>query len=83
MRTLIGGAVATSSPGTTQLGANGHILHQSARPKWSSVSVEAGNATLADSLSTAMVLATRDHIETMRDITRITLVDMDGNLTTL
>jgi thiamine biosynthesis lipoprotein len=86
MRTLRGGAIATSSPDTTPLGPNGHILHRSAQPKWSSVSVEAATATLADSLSTAMVLASRDEIEVMRkkvEISRITLVDQSGDLITL
>ncbi|MFK7877054.1 MAG: FAD:protein FMN transferase [Paracoccaceae bacterium] len=86
MRTLHSGAIATSSPLATPLGAQGHILHKFAQPQWSTVSVEAPSATLADSLSTAMVLATRDEIEAIQaqaDITRITLVDKTGDLTTL
>lgn len=82
-RTLTSGAIATSSP----LGAGeGHILHPSARPQWSTVSVEAENATLADSLSTALTLAPRDQIEEVRkleNVRRITLIDLKGNLTTL
>lgn len=80
------GAIATSSPAATPLGDQGHILHASARPHWSTVSVEASSATLADSLSTAMVLAPRDQIREIKkqaDITRVTLVDFDGNLMTL
>ena len=86
VRTLRGSAIATSSPAATPLGTNGHILHQSALPKWSSVSVEASSATLADSLSTAMVLASREEIEAMREqvaFSRITLVDQSGDLITL
>lgn len=86
MRTISDGAVATSSPAATMLGVGGHILHAHARPMWSTVSVEAARATVADSLSTAMVLASRDQIESIAaraDIRRVTLVDFDGNLTTL
>lgn len=85
-RTLGTGAIATSSLLATPLGAQGHILHRSAQPRWSTVSVEAPSATLADSLSTAMVLATRDEIDAIRDkadITRVTLVDHNGDLITL
>lgn len=85
-RTLHGGAIATSSPAATMVGRFGHILHETAHPQWSTVSVEASSATVADSLSTAMVLAPRDQIEAIRtraDITRVTLVDFDGNLMTL
>jgi thiamine biosynthesis lipoprotein len=85
-RTLSGGAIATSSPAATLLGNHGHILHPSARPMWSTVAVEAESAAVADSVSTAMVLASRDQIEAIKnqaDITRVTIVDFDGNLTTL
>ena len=85
-RNLTNSAIATSSPAATPLGVDGHILHGTARPQWSSVSVEAASATIADSLSTAMVLASRDQIGAIKkktDIRRVTLVDFDGNLTTL
>jgi len=85
-RTLSDGAIATSSPTATMLGVQGHILHPTARPQWSSVSVEATQATIADSLSTAMVLAPRDQIQIMKErsgIARVTLVDFDGNLSTV
>ena len=85
-RTLTSGAIATSSPAATQIGGGGHIMHPSAAPQWSTVSVEAKNATLADSLSTAMVLAPRDQIEAIKaasDITRVTLVSFEGDLITL
>lgn len=85
-RSLTQGAMATSSPSATPLGQNGHILHTHLRPQWSTVTVEAATATLADSLSTAMVLASRDQIAAITertDVSRVTLVDFDGNLTTL
>ncbi|MEP1201315.1 MULTISPECIES: FAD:protein FMN transferase [Rhodobacterales] len=85
-RTLHNGAIATSSPQATPLGPEGHIIHGRARPLWSTVSVEASTATLADSLSTAMVLAPRDQIAEIKqnnDLSRVTLVDFDGNLSTL
>jgi len=86
-RSLTTGAIATSSPNATRMGAGiSHIIHPTAQPLWSTVSVEAASATLADSLSTAMVLAERDQIEAIRQaagLTRVTLVDFDGNLTTL
>jgi thiamine biosynthesis lipoprotein len=83
---LTTGAIATSSPSATLLSEQGHILHSQAKPKWSTVSVEAATATLADSLSTAMVLAPRDQIEAMKeqsDIIRITLIGFDGDLITI
>ncbi|WP_281857527.1 FAD:protein FMN transferase, partial [Litoreibacter halocynthiae] len=64
-RTLSTGAVATSSPSVLSNGPQAHILHANTRPKWSTVSVEAKTATLADSLSTALVLATRSEVETI------------------
>ena len=85
-RTLTKGAIATSSPAATLIGAQGHILHANAQPRWSSVTVEASNATLADSLSTALVLAPRDQISEIKartDITRVTLIDFSGDLSTL
>ncbi len=86
MRKIKNGAIATSSPAATMLGNQGHILHHTARPQWSTVSVEAPRATVADSLSTAMVLADRYRIEEIiqtTDVTRVTLIDFDGNLSTL
>lgn len=86
MRTLRGNAVATSSPAATLLGDQAHIIHPANRPRWSTVSVEAVNATLADCLSTALCLAPRDfieHIQTLDDVQRITLIDLDGNLTSI
>lgn len=85
-RALRGGAIATSSPSALSLGAQAHILHPTARPQWSTVSVEADTATQADSLSTALVLASRGEVEAIRQragLRRVTLVGFDGDLTTL
>ena len=85
-RTLNDGAIATSSPQATPIGKEGHIVHTQARPRWSTVSVEAPTATLADSLSTAMVMAPREQIQEIKrqsDVTRVTLVDFVGDLITL
>lgn len=85
-RTLHTGAIATSSPAATPLGHSGHIIHPTARAHWSTVSVEAPTATLADALSTALVLAPLDQIRAIKartDISRVTLVDAYGDLITL
>lgn len=86
-RTLSDMAIATSSPGAMSLGTASHILHPVAAPKWSTVSVEAQTATLADGLSTAMTLATWDQIAhikaTCPGLGRITLVSMEGDVATL
>ena len=85
-RTVANGAIATSSPAATLLGDQGHILHAQARPQWSTVAVEAQSAALADSLSTALVLASRDRVEAVMSragSSRVTLVGFDGDLVTL
>lgn len=85
-RTLTTGAIATSSPGALDLGDAAHILHRGAKPLWSTVSVEARDATTADAVSTALTLARRDLHEDLigqMGITQITTVDLKGNLTTL
>lgn len=87
-RSLIGGAIATSSPRATLVGGQPHILHPKGLPPlWSTVSVEADKAALADALSTACVFLGPDDIRTARDrlpgVRRITLVDFGGNLVTL
>lgn len=84
--TLNNTAVATSSPAATPLGAEGHILHALARPRWSTVSVVADSATLADGLSTALVLA--DHAQARRiagsaDVRRVLMVSDEGDVVTL
>lgn len=86
-RTITESAIATSSPGAMLLGDQSHILHLAGAPQWSTVSVEAKTATLADALSTAFVLASRDFVSLVvadrLDVYRVTLVDSAGDLTTL
>ncbi len=87
-RTLNDGVIATSSPNALMLSASGHILHLGGgAPIWSTVSVEASSATLADGLSTALCLAPENDIRQIRSrltgVGRITLVDAEGALTTL
>ena len=54
-RTLSNGALATSSPGALRFGGQAHILNPlgTGAPLWSSVTVEADSATMADAASTA------------------------------
>ena len=85
-RTLGNGAIATSSPQGTLVNGRGHILHQEASPLWSTVSVEAETATIADGLSTALTMAPLDMIETIPGhygVRRITLIDHAGDLITI
>ncbi|WP_424989982.1 FAD:protein FMN transferase [Fluviibacterium sp. S390] len=54
-RRVTDGAMATSSPDAMRLGSRGHILGPQGQPAlWSTVSVEAETATLADGMSTAL-----------------------------
>lgn len=83
---LTSGAVATSSPMATPLGDHGHILHPRAHPLWSSVTVEAETATLADALSTALVLAPLEQVRALSKadgVRRVLLVDPAGDLITV
>ena len=89
-RTLTDGAMATSSPFALRLGSElGHILDARALgpPVWSTVSVEADTATLADGLSTALCLADRGEVrsitERLTGVRRITLVTPDGDIETI
>lgn len=83
-----GRAVATSSPGALLFpGGESHILGpQGQRPRWSTVSVEAGSAALADAASTAFVLMERDAIARAAqrlELGPVRLVDAEGGMTTL
>lgn len=56
------------------------------QPRWSTVSVEANTATLADALSTGGGYATKAQLRRIRQSTgvrRITLIDENGDVTTL
>lgn len=86
-RRLSDAALATSSPGALPM-AGGHILGpQGQRPQWSTVSVEAESATLADGLSTALCLADEAQIARIRaalpGVRRVVVVDGQGDLKTL
>lgn len=85
---ITGVALATSSPGSLLVGGQPHILHPKGQPaRWSTVTVQADSAALADGLSTALVFATRDQTRRIRDrlagVQTITLIDTAGDLTTI
>lgn len=88
-RNLADGAIASSSPAALMLAPDqGHIIGPpGAPPLWSTVTVEARSASLADGLSTALVFASETRIPRMRarlpGIGRITLIDGAGNLRSL
>jgi thiamine biosynthesis lipoprotein len=79
--------IATSSPAAMSLGTRAHILGpRGETPIWSTVSIEAKSATMADALSTAAVFMERDALERLKvaaGLHRITLVDADGNIQTV
>lgn len=84
--TLTSRAIATSSPRATLVAGQPHILHpQGLPPLWSSVTVEADTATLADALSTALVFHDAPKIARIRTrlpgTHRIWVTDRHGNLT--
>lgn len=85
--TLSGGAVATSSPGADRINGQPHIFGPGGEaPRWSTVTVEARTAALADALSTALCLGPRELAATMarhRDVSAITLVAANGDLEVL
>ncbi|MEL7092291.1 MAG: FAD:protein FMN transferase [Pseudomonadota bacterium] len=85
-RTVQTGAIATSSPLATPVGPHGHIIHRAETPRWSTVSVEADTAAMADALSTGLVLAHVDLVQQVRQsqgVHRITLIDPSGDLITI
>lgn len=83
-RTLQNGALATSSPSALRFGAQSHILHPLGfKPQWSTVSVEAQSAAVADAVSTALCLASKSQVQEIVVATQVraTLVDLSGDLT--
>lgn len=78
-----GQAVATSSPGALALPGGSHILGpKGQRAIWSTVTVEAPSAALADAASTAFVLMERKAISrsaTKLGLSEVHLVDFEGN----
>ncbi len=79
-------AIATSSPAALRLpDGSAHILDPrdgKGRAPWSTVSVQADSATVADGLSTALCLAQLDEAHTilrrLPGVSRVTLVDPAG-----
>lgn len=89
-RALTDAAIATSSPGALRLAdGSAHILHPARRglPRWSTVSVQADSAALADGLSTALCFADAVEIRAIRGrlggVGRVTVVDLRGDLATI
>jgi len=85
--TLSGGAVATSSPQADLISGSPHIFGPMGEaPIWSTVSVEAETAALADALSTALCLAPRSlckEISGLDGVTSISLIASNGDLEVL
>ncbi len=88
-RSLSGNAIATSSPTAMMLGSAPHILDPTGKTDqlWSTLSVEADSAALADGLSTALCLADRPALATILRragpaVTRITAIAPNGDLIT-
>ncbi|MGB3244538.1 MAG: FAD:protein FMN transferase [Sulfitobacter sp.] len=85
-RTIFSAALATSSPAAVPLDGNGHILHGQAKPLWSTVSVEADTATIADGFSTALTMAPLPDIRALKGrfgLLRITLISDRGDVSTV
>lgn len=84
---LSGTAVATSSPSATLINDAPHITGPNGeRPKWSTVSITADSAAMADALSTAacmMPLPALEQLKQQANLHKITVVDADGNVRTL
>lgn len=61
------GAIATSEPGGTLVGGQSHIFDPLNRPgpRWTSVTVQARDATTADALSTAIAASPTEATETL------------------
>ncbi|MEO1067104.1 MAG: FAD:protein FMN transferase [Pseudomonadota bacterium] len=83
-------AVATSSPGALLLTPNEtHIMHPKTgrAPLWSTVTVEAANATKADALSTTFCHMSAEDIAEVkakdRSIRRVLVIDCAGDLATI
>lgn len=87
-RRLTDRAIATSSPRATLVRGAPHIIGPKGQPAlWSTVSVEAPTAALADALSTAFCLMPTAAITAacaaIAQPIRVTLIDAAGNLSTL
>ncbi|SCM68052.1 FAD:protein FMN transferase [Donghicola eburneus] len=84
---LTGTAVATSSPSATLINGAPHITGpMGEHPLWSTVSITADSAAMADALSTAacmMPLTALRALKRQANLHKITVLDADGNLRTL
>jgi len=82
--TVTDGAIATSSPAATPVGPEGHIISPLGEPlNWSTVSVLAASATVADGLSTGLCHAPLHVVRTVRSlpgVRAIVLVDAEGDV---
>lgn len=80
-------SVATSSPSAGQIRQQDHILHpKGGKALWSTVSVEAKSAAVADACSTAFCMMSRSDIKIVQhrfNLGRVLLVDHLGNMSTL
>jgi thiamine biosynthesis lipoprotein len=86
-RQLNGSAIATSSPAAMRIGNAFHILDPGGgMPLWSTISVEAESAAMADGLSTAFCLMREDEMRSLRErlpgVRQVTAVDLEGNVST-
>lgn len=87
VRRLTGNAIATSSPAAMRIGGSFHILGPKREaPCWSTISVEADDAAMADGFSTAFCLMPADDIRATLlrapSIARVTAVDLSGDVST-
>ena len=76
-------ALATSSPKAMQIAGQPHILSPKGQgPQWSSVTVQAGSAALADACSTGFCLMSREAMAdavSLLPLKQVYLVDGQGN----
>ncbi|MCT4558054.1 MAG: FAD:protein FMN transferase [Pelagimonas sp.] len=81
---VAGSAIATSSPKASQISGRDHIVSPTHRPAlWSSISIEAPNAMLADALSTAAVFMPPARLARLKsdfDLRRIIAIAPNGDL---
>ncbi|MBM7066167.1 FAD:protein FMN transferase [Actibacterium sp. 188UL27-1] len=90
-RTLQTGALATTSPGALLFsGGQSHVLNPRSPDQsapWSTVTIEAETATLADALSTALVHADLALIKAVKAqlpmLRQVTVIDQKGDLSTI
>jgi thiamine biosynthesis lipoprotein len=88
LRSLTGTAIATSCPAATLVGGQSHILDpRGGAPQWSTVSVEADSAAVADGLSTALCLASKADAQAilaqLPGVGSVTLIAPSGDLSTI